>query len=347
MTNRSLAELRELADRRSDAKVIPHVIKLLAMGGGSYHHALGVAETIDAPLKVTTILKAAVAGGTTGSVPALSGTGNVLTSWAETLAAQSAFMRMYIDGAFIETPYRKRFGAASAPLIGSVIDEGRPVPLSSLQLASEILEPIKVGAMVVCSDDVWRDASPAGLALVTKLLADAVAKAVDEAFFLLTNDLTPVIFNADGNDLVAVRMALRLALDTVHSRAGGRLYWAASPTAANALASFSELATGGVTPMGGTLLGIPVVVTDGLPGMTVSLVDASGIAAKMDGIEFERSNAGAVQFLDNPTNNSDDPTATSLVSLFQTNNTAMRAVLRFASDRIRDGVVASIDLEAS
>lgn len=348
VSNVGLKALREAAEQRQDPTVVPQVLRMLAIGGGGFHHAALAAEAHDASPAVKQVIKAVVAAGSTSTLSELSGTGSVVNSWAATLAAQSVFARMFSDGAFITTPFERRFGAASGSLVGGdIIDQGKPIPLSPIALDGDILQPIKAAAMLVMTDQAWRDASEAGLSLITQLLADSIAKSVDTSFFALVNDLSPITFAADGDDPDAIRAGLRQLLTAVHSRAGGRLFFAASPEAANRLACYSDFASGGMSPMGGTLMNLPVVVTDGLTGGELALIDASGIAANVDGLEIERSNAGAIQFLDNPTNDSVTPVATQMVSLFQTGSTAMRAVMRFGAAPTRGGVIATLDLGAS
>jgi len=81
---------------------------------------------------------------------------------------------------------------------------------------------------------------------------------------------------------------------------------------------------------GGVFLGVPVVVSDYLPSDTsggmIVLVNARDIWLADDGqVTIDASREASLQMLDNPTNNSASGTATSLVSMFQTNSTAFLA----------------------
>jgi hypothetical protein len=63
----------------------------------------------------------------------------------------------------------------------------------------------------------------------------------------------------------------------------------------------------------------------------VALVNASDVYYSDDGqATVDMSNQASIQMLDNPTNNSGTGTATSLVSMFQTDSTAFR-MHRFAN----------------
>ena len=78
---------------------------------------------------------------------------------------------------------------------------------------------------------------------------------------------------------------------------------------------------------------------------SLALIDASGIVGDVDRIELDASSAAALEFDDDPTNSSVDgsppsPTATNLVSLWQTNSTAILAKTYFAARKIRTSAVA-------
>jgi hypothetical protein len=91
-----------------------------------------------------------------------------------------------------------------------------------------------------------------------------------------------------------------------------------------------------VTPFGGTFMGYPLIVSlssmqVGSPvtneGNLLVLVHAPSIAmADEGGLTIDASEEAAIQMLDNPTNTSTgSTTATTMVSMFQTNSVALRA----------------------
>jgi len=87
----------------------------------------------------------------------------------------------------------------------------------------------------------------------------------------------------------------------------------------------------GMSMNGGTVGGIPVIVTDYVAsdvtsGSTVVLVSAENILVADDGaIVIDASNQVSVEMQDVPTNSSATGTGASLVSMWQTNSTAFRA----------------------
>ena len=131
-----------------------------------------------------------------------------------------------------------------------------------------------------------------------------------------------------------------------------RLYFIAAPdvgiavatTAASGARLFPEA---GVS--GGTLLGLPLVISDGMPVATLALVDATGIAGAEGGVTVDSSEHAALSMLDNPTmhiGTVGSPTApvhSTAVSMFQTNSIAIRCIATFGCAIIRPNSVTAID----
>ena len=72
--------------------------------------------------------------------------------------------------------------------------------------------------------------------------------------------------------------------------------------------------------MGGDILGVPVLPTDGLPAGILALADANAIAVADDGLQLDQSSQAGVQLDTAPTNPPTTP-----VNLFQQNMVALRA----------------------
>lgn len=92
-----------------------------------------------------------------------------------------------------------------------------------------------------------------------------------------------------------------------------------------------------MTPDGGTFMGYPVIVSQsammvGSPvsgeGHLMVLISPQNIAmADEGGITIDASEEASIEMLDNPTNQSTSGTvATSMVSMFQTDSVALRAI---------------------
>jgi hypothetical protein len=183
-------------------------------------------------------------------------------------------------------------------------------------------------------------------------LRGGVADVVDSHFFeLIGQGLTPQTASAASDaDLQAM-------LDVVNTTGSGKLYWAMRPAMANRM---STMLTAGniqafptMTPVGGTLAGLPAVVSTQVPAVSGSpvsnslwLIDASGIAADSTEIEVRMSRQAAVQMDTAPTGDAVNPVglgSTTLVSLWQQNLTAILAEVRFAALRYRANAVAVLE----
>src|SRR5262245_47806273 len=84
------------------------------------------------------------------------------------------------------------------------------------------------------------------------------------------------------------------------------------------------------------------IVSQGQASGKVTLVDASGLAQWSSGVDLRASREAALQMDDAPTQSSASPTATNLVSLYQTNSVALRAEMSFAVAVIRPNSVATM-----
>src|SRR5690606_15922773 len=82
----------------------------------------------------------------------------------------------------------------------------------------------------------------------------------------------------------------------------------------------------GISMNGGTLFGLPVIVSQHVPAGTVVLVNASDIYFADDGgVAVDMSREASLETADNPSHDSDTPTPAELASMFQTNSVAFRA----------------------
>jgi hypothetical protein len=97
----------------------------------------------------------------------------------------------------------------------------------------------------------------------------------------------------------------------------------------------------GLTVSGGTLAGLPALASDAISGQIIA-VDARGILlADQLGFDVDQSRQATVEMSDTPTNNSATPTATTTVSMYQTNSTAIRCERHI--NWLRAGTIAIVD----
>jgi len=317
---------------------------------------------------IATILKADVLGGSTA-------TGN----WAANLVGEETsafadfveFLRpMTILGKFgaggvpslRRVPFR-------VPLIGQTgggegywVGEGAPKPLTSLNFARTTLEPLKVANIAVVTMELLRDSSPSADLILRDSLAAALRDRLDTDFIdpakAASAGVSPAsILNgvaaitSTGNTADAVREDIRLLFNAFIAADNPPTsgVWVMAATTALALSllqnPLGQAEFPGISMNGGTLFGLPVIVSEYMPsvsgGTYVALVNASDIyLGDEGGIAVDLSREASLQMLDNPTNNSVTPTATSMVSMFQTNSVAFRAERTISWARRRSSAVA-------
>ncbi|NVK20853.1 MAG: hypothetical protein HWE30_19415 [Methylocystaceae bacterium] len=188
-----------------------------------------------------------------------------------------------------------------------------------------------------------RNTSPAGQAFLNHQLRGAVAKASDVVLFARLTD-SGTLSLGGGATWAEILAAVREALGAVITRATDRAYFAFSVQAANYLSAL-ENAPDDTNPWDGTFLGRPAIITEGLAGMNFAVVNAQAVVGAVDALDISASNAGTVELVDNPTNDSITGTATTQVSLWQTNSIAVKVVTHLACEPIRETGVAFIEIE--
>jgi HK97 family phage major capsid protein len=236
-------------------------------------------------------------------------------------------------------PLRTRLAVSTLAATGAVVSEFQAVPLSRLAIAGPGLDRREARALIAITNVVLDGASSAGAALLARELRADVAMATD-AFFL-TSLLTGTQTVAGSASPLA---DLGKLLDVVNATGGGRPYLVVLPHVANRLAT--KATTGGdqpfpgMTPQGGEIAGVPVLVSDQAPasdsnGNKAVLIDGAAIVGDSDTVAVDTSENAALQMADNPAGG-----AQPMVSIFQTNSTALLATRWFGFDLIRSTGVA-------
>lgn len=227
------------------------------------------------------------------------------------------------------------------------VGEGAPKPLTGFDFNATELRWAKIATIAVLTEELIRFSDPSAERLVREGLAAAVIERmdidfVDPAKAAVTNVSPASIFNgvagipSSGNDADAIRadvQALWAPFIAARNPPRNAVYLMDSTTALAVSLMQNPLGQSefpGLTMNGGTFMGVPVIVSDYLvvdsDGGMVALVNASDIWLADDGgVTIDASREASLQMLDNPTNNSATGTATSLVSMFQTNSVAFRA----------------------
>lgn len=341
--------------------------KCLALGSLEHRNATEIAKSLYAGRE--DVIAATEALVTKAAVPAATTTG---TTWAAPLVQVGG-----VYGDFIEflrpLSIIGRFGTGGVPalrrvpfrvpLIGQTsggegywTGEGQAKPLTQFDLASTLLEPLKIANIAVATMELIRDSSPSADVLIRDQLAAAITARLDTDFInpakaavagvspaSILNGVTAI--PSTGTDAEAVRNDVRLLFNAfiAANNAPTSGVWLMAATTALALGlmqnPLGQSEFPGIGMNGGTFMGLPVIVSQYVPATVVALVNASDIyVADEGGIELSMSTEASLQMDNAP----DNPTTatTVLVSLWQRNMVGFRAERTINWARRRPSAVA-------
>ncbi|TDU31312.1 HK97 family phage major capsid protein [Panacagrimonas perspica] len=237
------------------------------------------------------------------------------------------------------------------------VASGKSKPVTRMSFARDALPPLKIASLSVLTKELLFNADPASERYI---LADMVAAAreVQDLAFVdpansgvaeerpasVTNGATTIAATGDpAADIAALIAAFPGDLASA--------YFVMHPTTAAGIGlsrdSGGSFQFADVGPRGGAILGIPVLTSRMVPidsnGGIIALIDASGIAFGEGGSEVRSSDQASIEMSDTPGGDSVTPTGSSMVSLYQTNSTALLIEFETNWDRVRPGSVALIE----
>lgn len=320
---------------------------------GSNERVVKALEMQSQGMRMDTLMKATVEAGTTldstWAAP-LVDYQNFAGDFVEFLRPQTIIGQFGVGGvpSLNRIPFNVRIAAQTSGGSAQWVGEGAPKPLTSFDFTATELRWAKVAAISVLTNELIRFGDPSAERLVRDSLAGAVIERIDLDFVdpakaassnispaSITNGLTPIPASGTGtaDDIRADIRNLWAPFITANNAPRGAVYIMDSTTALALSMMQNPLGQSefpGLTMNGGTFMGVPVVVSDYLPvssgGHIVVLANARDIWLADDGqVTIDASQEASLQMDSAPTNNSATGTATSLVSMFQTNSTAFRA----------------------
>jgi Phage capsid family len=270
-----------------------------------------------------------------------------ITAFLGSLRNVGVFDRMIADGAMMSVPLRSRYAIASGGLTASTISAGSIKPISSATFTSDTNTERKVVCAIVCTNEFLRIGGQAASNVLDAELRGAVAYETDLRFLTdITASATPK--SATGINSFSVRRDLGTAMAAMSSSSRSKFYVVMQPAMAKSLATLSN-ADGfatfpEMTPMGGSICGCTVLVTDACPSAEMIVIDASQIIAAQGDISMRVVTHGDVQLSSTP----DSPVGTSTVavSLFQTNSQALVCERYFAASLLGSTAVQVISSAA-
>jgi HK97 family phage major capsid protein/HK97 family phage prohead protease len=249
-------------------------------------------------------------------------------------------------------PFNVHIKGQTSGGVGYWVGQGAPKPVTKFDFNDVYFGWFKVAGISVATDEMIRFSDPAIEVLIRDGLVEAGAERmntdfIDPTFAGLANvspasilyGLTPIV--SSGTDADAVRadlMALQAEADDANNPLTTMVYLMHPKTAAGLGNMYNPLGQRefpNISRNGGDVGGVPVITSGYVPydssGGVVAMVNAADLWYADDGqATVDMSNQASIQMLDNPTNNSASATATSLVSMFQTDSTAFR-MHRFAN----------------
>ena len=246
----------------------------------------------------------------------------------------------------------KQVSGGSASWVG----EGKAKPLTQMEFGTITFGWAKIAAIAVLTDELVRFSNPSADALVRNALAEAVIERLDTDFIdpakkavdgvspaSITNGVTALPSAGDPDKDIEAAFASFIAANLTPANG----VWIMSSTLALSL-SMMRNALGqkrypDLTLLGGSFGGLPVIVSQYVPGDSMILVNASDIYLADDGqVAIDASREASLEMLAAPTMDSVAGTGANVVSMFQTNSVAIRAERWINWQRRRDAAVAVI-----
>lgn len=346
--------------------------KCLALGHLEHRDAIQIAKSLygdqESIVHATQrlVTKAAVAAATTENATwagALVGDEtSVFADFVEYLRPQTVLGRFGQGGipSLRRVPFRTPLIGQTSGGDGYWVGEGQAKPLTKFDFSRTTLEPLKVANIAVATMETVRDSSPAADEIIRDQLAAALRQRLDLDFIdpdkaAVANVSPASILNgvagiaSSGTDADAIRTDIKALFGAfiAANNAPTSGVWLMPATTALALSlmmnPLGQSEFPGISMTGGTLFGLPVIVSEYIPsdssGALVALVNASDIyVGDEGGIDLSMSTEASLQMDSAP----DNPTTatTVLVSLWQRNLVGFRAERSINWARRRPSAVA-------
>jgi HK97 family phage major capsid protein len=236
------------------------------------------------------------------------------------------------------------------------IGAGNAVPMSNAIYEQFNLPTRKVAALTVLTNEVLRYQGPKGEAMVRNALGRSMIRARDAAFIdpsmagvagvqppSITHNVTPIASTGNpGTDVAALVAAFEGDLS--------QAAFVTDPTTAAQMALARDAGGSFAFPeagaAGGSIIGLPLIVSRSSPrssaGGILVLVDPSGIAIGEGVTEIRSSDVTSIEMRNDPASSAAIPLATTQVSMFQTNSSAVLGTSELNFEVIRPGAVALV-----
>ncbi len=347
----------------------------LARSKGNLMQAAEVAKGwADSTPEVETVLKAAVAAGTTTDTDwakPLVEYQNMTSEFAELLRPQTILGR--IDG-LRRVPFNIKIPRQTAGSSASWVGEGAPKPVSELAFDQITLGTTKLAGIVVITDELARASSPSAEQIVRQDLIATIVQTMDRDFVdpsnagttnvkpaSIINGVTPVTASGADSDAVRADVKALFAKFIAANLSLEGAVWIMPATQALAMSMMlnplGQPEFPGLTASGGTFFGLPVILSENVPanpgsgdpvtgaGARILLVKASEVLVADDGQTLlDVSREASLQMNSTPDNPA--TASTVLTSLWQHNLVGIRAERFVNWSKRRAGAAQFIDSAA-
>jgi HK97 family phage major capsid protein len=324
------------AARPADEFVL--LCKILMAARGKSADAIAYAQQFKATERIRDIVAKAVAGSLAdeGWAAELAPYRALSNAFGASMRTISMLDRINSDGAFMSAPMRTRIGTVYSFATASETDEGAAKTISEFTFTAPELAVKKCSATVVVTSDLAKLAIPGAVKLIGDELRKSVAHSSNTVFCSVVEASVGATVPATGPDFDAVSADLRSMLESVELGEASRPYWLLSVAAGkylSTLAGASGYVFPELSPLGGSIVGFPALVSEAVPSDSIYLIDASQIAADLRIITLDSSDQALI---DRQGGNS--PT----LDLWSKNMIALRAERFFAVQPLRSTGVAAL-----
>lgn len=345
------------------------MVMCFAAAKGSRLEALDIAkQKFPHDERIQAFLKAQVPGATTaepGWAGYLAEPENLASEFVEFLRPMTIVGKFGANGipALRRVPFNIKVPAEISQGTGAWVGQGNAIPLIRSTFDQIVLRFTKVAAISVLSEELIRFSSPSAEMLVRQSLAEACVGRLDSDFanpsITETTDVRPgAVTNgattsaASGIDAAAVRADIRTAIAyfiTNNIPTAGLVVLMRSSQALSLSLMRNNLGAKefpDMTMNGGLLEGIPVIASQYMPQGVVAFVSADNVYLADDGgVNVDMSREASIEMATDPTNKITDGASppvsveATMVSMFQTNSVAIRAIREITWKRRRAAAV--------
>jgi HK97 family phage major capsid protein/HK97 family phage prohead protease len=343
----------------------------LARGKGNLMQSLEVSKAWSDTPQVETVLKAAVAAGTTTGA-----------TWAAPLVEYQVMSSEFAELLRPATIMGKITGMRNVPFNVKIprqtagssvgwVGQGAPKPVSALALDNVTLGYSKAAGIVVLSDELVRLSNPSAEALVRTDLINSMTQFMDDQFLnpgvaavanvspaSVSNGVAPVVASGTTVDALKADVRTLFANFMTANMSVGDAVWVTDEVTAMTIGmmqnALGQAEFAGVGPQGGTFMGLPMITSQNISttavvgppavgvGRRIFLVKASEILIADDGqTMLDVSSEASLQMDSAPVAG-----AQQLVSLWQNNLVALRAERWVNWGKRRTGAVGLISAAA-